>query len=138
MGRSGYNDGWDGDENYPPEFYYQAVRRSIAGKRGQAFLRELAKEMDAMPVKALVAGDLVTPEGDCCTMGVVCKARGISVQGIDETDAEYVGAMIGIAPAMAREIAFENDDDFRQLKNETPEQRWVRMRAWVAERLAKP
>jgi hypothetical protein len=68
-------------------------------------------------------------------MGVVCKARGLNVEGIDETDAEYVGQMIGIAPSMAREIAYENDDDFHCHKRETPEQRWVRMRKWVESKL---
>lgn len=142
MGRSGYSDDWDGDDA-PPAFYRQAVERSIDGKRGQSFLRELAKEMDAMPIKALIAEDLVTPEGQCCALGVVCKARGIDVSKIDETDPECVADALGVAPAMAREIAYLNDDDFgyegsrTRAKEEDPEKRWIRMRKWVAERLSK-
>lgn len=134
MSRSGYSEDYCGAENYPAEFFYRAVKNSISGKRGQKFLHELAREMDAMPEKRLIEGDLIDVDGECCAMGVICKARGIDVVGVDETDAEYVGNLIGIAPAMAREIAFENDDDFSG-KTEPPEARWLRMREWVSSKL---
>ena len=38
----------------------------------------------------------------------------------------------GIAPALAREIVWENDE--AGWYDETPESRWKRMRAWVASR----
>ncbi len=134
MSRSGYSDDWDGD-GLPPELYYQAVARAIKGKRGQAFLRELATAMDAMPEKVLIEGDLVDEHGDCCTMGVVFKSRGIDAEKVDPYDRNEVADAIGIAPSMAAEIAYANDQDFCSGKGETPEQRWVRMRAWVKREL---
>jgi len=131
MGRSGYSDDWDGD-GMPPEFWQQAVAQSIKGKRGQAFLRELATAMDAMTEKRLIAEELVTPEGECCTMGVICKARGLDLSEVDPYDREQVAKLFNIAPAMAAEIAHENDRDFEYKRSEEiPEKRWVRMRKWV-------
>lgn len=134
MSRSGYVE--DGFMNQL-EFgrWRGAVRRAIRGQRGQAFLRDLAREMDAMPVKTLIDGDLITSEGDCCTIGVICKARGLDVSQVDPHDRDQVADLVGIAPAMAAEIEFENDDDFGP--GQTPEQRWVRMRKWVDDQLAK-
>ena len=43
-----------------------------------------------------------------------------------------------IAPALAREIMFENDFENDMdfcLSNETPEQRWSRMREWITAQL---
>ena len=138
MGRSGYTDDWDGDDGVPPEFYRMAVKAAIIGKRGQAFLRQIAAEMDALPEKRLIEGDLITPEGECCAMGLVCKARNLDPASIDSTDIESVAYLLNIAPAMAREIAYENDQEFsRRAFTETPEQRWIRMRKWVAEQLGE-
>lgn len=139
MSRSGYSDDYGGGPT-PPDFYQQAVKRSLQGKRGRAFLEEMARGLDAMPEKRLIAGDLVTPEGECCAMGVVCKARGLNVEQVDPHEAERVAELVNIAPAMVREIAYQNDDDFgeekeRRGKAETPEERWLRMRAWVAAQL---
>lgn len=103
------------------------VTSAIRGKRGQAFLRELAAAMDAMPEKVLIADELINEDGDCCTIGVVCKARGIDVSRVDPEDPEAVGDLVGIARQMAAEIEFENDD----FSSETPERRWERMRKWV-------
>lgn len=105
------------------------VASAIRGKRGQGFLRELAAAMDAMPEKYLIKGDLVTEEGDCCALGVVCKARGLDVSDVDPEEHEVVGETLDIAHQLASEIAYENDDDWEK---ETDEQRWTRMRAWVA------
>ncbi len=138
MSRSGYND--DYDESFPnaSALFHANTERSIRGKKGQLFLQELATALDAMPEKELITGELVTPEGACCTMGVICKARGLDVSKIDYTDQELVGHTLGISSNMAREIAFENDDDFHYVRNETPAARWVRMRKWVADKLAPP
>lgn len=133
MSRSGYQSDWDGGGSHP-ELYRNAVDNAIGGKRGQKFLRELAVEMDSMEAKELIAGALVTEDGECCAMGVICKARKILVDGIDETDSDYVADLLGIAPSMAKEIAYENDE-FNYTSKETPSQRWVRMRKWVADHL---
>lgn len=134
MSRSGYvDDGMDDTLAYGR--WRAQVQSAIRGKRGQSFLRELAAAMDAMPEKILISESLVTPEGDCCTIGVVCKARAIDVSNIDETSPEEVGDLVGIASQLAAEIAYLNDE--AGCYSETPEARWIRMRAWVERHLSK-
>lgn len=139
MSRSGYEDGCDSD--YPVELYRQAVENALHGKRGQAFLCELAAALDAMPVKELIADELVTGDGEVCTLGAVCKARNIDVSRIDYYDPWVVGGRLGIATAMAAEIAYMNDEymprrHFAEDESpETPAQRWERMRKWVTEQI---
>lgn len=113
------------------------VKSAIRGKRGQEFLRELAVAMDAMPEKVLIASELVNDDGDCCTIGVVCKARGLDVSKVDPEAPEQVGALVGIARQMAAEIEFENDDNGWHYGRgqETPQERWQRMRKWVDKNL---
>lgn len=133
MSRSGYVDGfWDDDDN-TAWLYRGAVQRAIQGKRGQAFLREMLEAMDAMPEKKLASGVLVGSGGEVCAMGAVVKARGLDVTGLDIEDRDAVGAFVGIAPSLAAEIAFENDEagDFGSVPDATPEARWVRMRGWI-------
>lgn len=132
MSRSGYVD--DFDDPLAIGRWQQAVNRAIKGKRGQAFLRELAEAMDAMPEKVLIADELINENGSCCTIGVVCKSRGIDVSTVDYEDTQAVGDAVGIARAMAAEIEFENDQDFWH-SDETPADRWKRMRKWVDDQL---
>lgn len=134
MSRSGYNEG-DCDSNYL-YLYRGMVERSLAGKRGQMFLRELAKEMDAMPAKRLITSELIAESGEVCAIGVVCKARGLDVSKIDVYEPDQVGGLVGISRSMAAEIEYENDEGGRC--TETPEDRWERIRAWVAEQLKDP
>lgn len=128
MSRSGYSEDC---ENL--ELYRASVERAIQGQRGQAFLRELAAAMDEMPEKVLIYGELVSEKGECCTIGVVCKARAMDVSGIDYEDPISVGHAVGIAKSMAAEIEFMNDE--RESPIEPPHQRWKRMRKWVAENI---
>jgi hypothetical protein len=135
MSRSGYSDNC---ENIG--LWRGAVDRAIAGKRGQAFLREMAAALDAMPVKELIADDIVRDDKHVCALGSVALARRMSVSGFDVTDAAYVGQEFGIARALAAEIAYENDergDRWRDGKwvDETPAARWTRMRRWVEEQI---
>lgn len=130
MSRSGYSD--DGDYL---NLYRATVDRAINGKRGQAFLRELAKSMDEMPDKRLIANELVTEAGEVCAIGVICKARGINTAEVDFYDADEVGKLVGISRSMAAEIEYENDE--RVSREETPEKRWARMRKWVDEQIVK-
>lgn len=127
MSRSGYT----GDcENLA--LWRGAVSSAINGKRGQTFLRDLVESLDAMPEKRLITSALVTERG-CCAMGAVAVRREIDTSKVDPFEREDVARLFGIAPAMAAEIAFENDEaDFYTGTSETPEQRWVRMRAWAA------
>lgn len=132
MSRSGYSE--DGDYALV-NLWENIVNRSIQGKRGQAFLKELAAAMDAMPEKRLIADDLVTETGEACAIGVVCKSRGLDTSGVDVCDRYAVGRLVGIAPTLAAEIEYNNDERGRH--DETPEQRWVRMRKWVYDCLTK-
>lgn len=132
MSRSGYcEDGDYGAANLWPNI----VDRAIKGKRGQAFLSELAKALDEMPEKKLISGDLVTEAGEVCAIGAVCMARGLDTSKVDIEDRYAVGALVGISGTLAAEIEYQNDDDFGYRRDVTPEERWTRMRKWVATQL---
>ena len=50
----------------------------------------------------------------------------------DFVDGDLVATRFDVAQCMAAEIMFENDEHALYGKgDETPEERWVRMRAWV-------
>jgi|SRR6185312_5829313 len=130
MSRSGYSDDYDSNYLY---LYRGIVNRAIGGKRGQAFLQELASAMDAMREKRLIDHELINETGEMCTIGVVCKARGLDVSCVAVEDADSVGRLVDIARSMAAEIEYENDECGPS--DETPEQRWIRMRKWVSDNL---
>lgn len=138
MSRSGYSDDW-GDDGPPPKFWRQAVMNAIKGKRGQGFLRDFIATLDAMPVKRLAAHSFRTEVGEVCSLGAVCVAHNVSMEGFtdkwgDMMDRDKVGAALNISPAMAAEIVYMNDEgDWRG--RETEEQRWQRMRKWAEENL---
>jgi hypothetical protein len=110
--------------------------RAFRGKRGQSFLKDLLAALDAMPEKRLIAHELETAEGAVCAIGSVGKARGIDMTKLDPEDAEGVAATFGIAPSMAREIVYENDEGGGH--KETPEQRFERIRAWIVKEIRDP
>jgi hypothetical protein len=126
MSRSGYSDDCDGWELIR---WRGAVESAIRGKRGQALLIELRDALDAMPEKGLIAYELVDAAGAFCTLGVIGNAKGLPLSGIDPEDSDQVAKLFDIAPAMAKEIVFENDEAC--WRDETPQQRWDRMRQWV-------
>ena len=129
MSRSGYVDDYICD-NLALGRWRAQVRSAIRGKRGQAFLRELIAALDAMPVKELIAEELVTTEGEVCAIGAVCKARGIDVSSVDYNSAEDVAAKVGIASQMVAEIEYENDEG-GWVEKDTDQDRWKRMRRWA-------
>ena len=141
MSRSGYSDEWDGD-GVPPQFYQEAVIRAANGKRGQAFLRKLAAHMDAMPEKKLVAHDWVADDGAACALGVVLQAErpDLAEQSTnwdtdDDWGVRYIARQLDIANSLAAEIVYVNDEGGQWRHGdqpETPEQRWERVRRWVA------
>lgn len=144
MSRSGYVD--DIDDDLAAGRWRAQVKSATRGKRGQAFLKELAAAMDAMPVKELIADELIDDEGQCCTIGVVCKARGVDVSKIDYEDPEQVGNAVNIARPLAAEIEYENDEyqqwsrdaDGKWIQDgETPAARWTRMRKFVESQITK-
>jgi hypothetical protein len=145
MSRSGYS-----EDNAPWDLikWRGQVASALRGKRGQAFLREMLVAMDAMPEKRLIAHDLVK-DGEVCAIGSVAVARGIDISNLDPEDGEAIGSAFGIAHQLAQEIVYLNDEcsghhvvevivngqSRRQWREDTPEERWQRMRQWVAEQL---
>ncbi|ODP31553.1 hypothetical protein [Pandoraea sp. ISTKB] len=105
MSRSGYSDDCEG-----LGLYRGRVASAIRGKRGQQALRELADALDAMPEKVLAADSLINVDGEFCTLGVLGNARGLNMTPLDPEDPDAVAKAFNIAPAMAREIVYENDE----------------------------
>lgn len=135
MSRSGYDD-CDAD-NSCLELYRANVDRAFAGKRGQAFLKEMLAAMDALPAKKLIPGLMQQESGEVCAIGSVGKARGLDMGHLnrlaeeDDPDlARWIAKRFGIAECMAREIMYVNDEAIRS-RVETPEERFIRMRKWI-------
>lgn len=126
MSRSGYSD--DAENLW---IWRGAVASAFRGRRGQAFLREMLAALDALPEKRLVDSELEA-HGEVCALGAVGKARGLDMSKIDPEDSQSVAGKFNVAHAMACEIMWENDEAVGYWRNETPEQRFIRMRAWIA------
>ena len=167
MSRSGYTD--ENDDPLACGRWRQAVKRSIEGRRGQAMLRELVEALDAMEDKRLYPGSFATPEGEFCALGVLGAKRGTQVSDLgdeDECDPTMVGQRFNIAPAMAAEIMYLNDEylvdcwkwvdieicgpvrpgypdwgrhkrSVRVHNDSHAIERWARIRAWAVENLEK-
>ncbi len=130
MSRSGYS---EDVENWSLIRWRGAVKSAIRGKRGQAFLREALTAFDAMPSKMLIGNSFKTAEGCVCTLGAVGVARNLDMSAVWDGDQEGVAALFGLPRAMACEIMWENDECGPY--NETPEQRFQRMRSWIVSNL---
>lgn len=132
MSRSGYS-----DDLHPQELalYRGAVESAIRGKRGQKLLSDIKEAMEALPVRRLIAGELEASDGsgEVCALGAVGRARGIVMRNLDPENRYQIAAHFDCAEALAAEIVFENDDAGRM--SETPEERWIRVHAWVVENL---
>jgi len=128
MSRHSYSDSLD---EWAMGRWRGAVASAIRGKRGQRLLRELAAALDAMSVKSLIEGSLEF-EGEVCALGALGMARGIDMSHVDPNDAEQVADTFGCSKALAREIMYENDEQWQV----TPEQRWQAMRRWVERQIA--
>ena len=141
MSRSGYTDDYGCDNQWDLIRWRGAVNSALTGKRGVEFLREMAAALDAMPEKRLLSHEWVHPEsGEACALGVVAKARGLSETfsrlAPDDDDGPIRAAdALGIAPALAREIVWINDD--QEWRSVTPEQRWQSVRAWVTRQIIR-
>lgn len=126
MSRSNYSDDID---QWDLIKWRGQVASAIRGKRGQLLLCELLEAMDAMPEKLLIAGELVNEEGDHCALGLVGAKRGLPIDAIDPEDTIAVGEAFNIAHQLAAEIVYINDE--WGCYDETPQQRWQRVRGWV-------
>lgn len=147
MSRSGYTD--DGEHI---GLWRGAVHRAVTGYRGQHLLRKLRDALDAMPEKRLIVGKIKSPSGEVCAFGALDPNAPDSGEEWGY-DAEDLARHFGIAQALAAEIVYRNDEcgerfeheDFLDERgisrrrfvtiHETPEERWTRMRAWVAKQI---
>ncbi len=130
MSRSGYSDDYEGEA--PLEFYRQAVHRATTGYRGQHLLRKLRDALDAMPVKRLITNAIQDETGGVCALGAL-DPKAPAYDGDDDWEdghARDLAAHFNIAHALAAEIVYMNDEA-AIWRHETPEERWIRMRAWV-------
>ena len=137
MSRSGYSD----DYEYAV-LWEQAVRRATTGYRGQHLLRKLRDALDAMPVKRLIADDITDDASDVCALGALDPS-------VDGYDAQSLAEHFNVARALAAEIVYQNDEahaarpwwekfsDGLHAPEETPEERWTRMRAWVESQIVE-
>ncbi len=129
MSRSGYDeccDGWDLIR------WRGAVASAIRGKRGQQLLKDLATALDAMPEKKLIAESLEAHDG-VCALGCLGHTKAISMARLDPYDYDGIAKAFSVAPALAQEIMYINDE-YRSY-NTTPEQRWETVRRWVGEQI---
>lgn len=136
MSRSGYNEDFGSDGDYPLALYRGTVERAAKGKRGQRFFRDLINALDAMPEKRLIKNSLVEADG-VCALGAVAQKRSIDVSAIDTEDYEHhqqLSGMLDIAWQLVAEVEYMNDEMW-QIGRETPEQRWERMRHWAESNL---
>lgn len=124
MSRSGYVE--DMEDQWQLIRWRGAVNQAIKGARGQAFLKEMLAALDALPEKKLIAGEL-EEDGAVCALGAVGKARGINMEGLDPEESEKVAAVFGIAPALAMEVVYMNDERCFG----TPENRYAEMKGWI-------
>jgi hypothetical protein len=114
------------------------IASATRGKRGQVFFRELVTALDAMPVKRLVAGELETAEGEVCTLGALAKARGADLEPDDTYDYGKLSDTFNIAEQLAQETMWINDEGAPPRwprVDETPEERWTRVRKWAASQI---
>lgn len=121
------------------------VASAMRGKRGQKLLRELLAALDAMPEKRLIAQELVDDDGEVCALGAAGRKIGVAdLDQIDPEDHETLAERFDVAACLIQEIEYINDEaaPYRQDENgkwvddETPEQRYERVRKWLAGKVA--
>src|SRR3990167_1879644 len=144
MSRSGYSEDC---EQWALIRWRGAVESAIRGKRGQAFLKELEAALVALPEKKLCAGLFADPEkGEVCAIGSVALKRRMdtgmekmsAIKDIydkypEDTQADQCENEFNIAGALAKEIAFMNDDEF--CYRESSENRYENVLKWVRENI---
>jgi hypothetical protein len=126
------------------ELWHANLRRAMQNKRGQAFLQELLRALDALPQKRLIQGAL-KQGGEVCALGAVGLKRCMDLDGLDSHDHDEIADAFGISSMLAQEIAYWNDrgmeacllglTDGGGWKENTPEDRFAFVRAWVVARL---
>jgi len=130
MSRSGYSDDIN---NWDMIRWRGMVASATRGQRGQKFFKDLLTALDEMPVKELIAEELETVDtGEVCAIGCLGKKRGVDMKALDPQEPDAVAKVFDIAPCLAQEIVYENDEGAWR---ETPAERWTRMRKWVQKQI---
>lgn len=116
------------------------VASAIRGKRGQRMLVELRDSLDAMRNKRLVSRVLQRTDGDFCAIGCLAASRGADFTEYEEADElelydlnGELAALFDVAECLIQEIEYENDEGGKY--DQTPEERWQRMRRWVEQNI---
>lgn len=130
MSRSGYTDDMD-DLSFGR--WRAIIASATRGRRGQAFFKELLVALDSMQDKRLIKDDAIDEDGCMCTLGAAARHKGIDPEDLDVYDHEDLGKRLNIAEQLSQEVMFINDE--WGSSSETPEQRWQRMRDWVASQI---
>lgn len=123
MSRHGYSDDLDQRDL---AMYRGAVMKVIRGKRGQSLLKDLAVALDALPVKELQRGLLVSPDGPCA-LGCLGQAKGIPVELLDPEDPDAIAAAFDVNRKLICEIEYINDEFY----GNAPAARFKEVREWV-------
>lgn len=142
-------------EGPPHEFWRQAARNALRGRKGQAVLRELREALLALSASRLLKG-YFCHDGEVCALGALAKYRLERGQAIpatfgraqytrleeieraedveDEYTTMYLGEKMGLKKTLAWAVAWENDEG--GWDSDTPEQRYQRMSRWVEGQIA--
>lgn len=131
MSRSGYCD--DCDDQWAMIRWRGMIASASRGKRGQEFFKDMLVALDALPEKRLIKDELVTADGNVCALGALGKARSVDMTDIDPENSDRVAVTFNIAEPLAREVVYMNDE-YGPWK-ETPEDRFTRIRGWVARQI---
>lgn len=131
------------------------LREALAALDAMADKKLIAGDLVVTGSQAACGEDQIIV-GSCCLLGAVAVARKMDVSDLDPEDIESTASRFGLADAMTREIVYWNDEGgigrkvpIPNVRNgqwdcwgytwlpETPEDRWVRMRAWIEAKITK-
>lgn len=74
-----------------------------------------------MPVKELCKNNLVSQDGQYCTLGILGDYRGLNVKIVDPDDRELIATLFDISEQLAAEIMWYNDEHIESRKCEAVE-----------------
>lgn len=134
--------------------WQESLRRALESSRGRRALADLVSALDALPKHELTDGALIqrwyedddntVRDYEVCAIGAYALYKGASVEALPTCDAERcdeadeetakVGQQYGMSKALARHIAWVNDEKFNRLE---PSQRWQAVRNWAVLKLGE-
>ena len=131
MNRSGYVQQTEANRKDYKEWRGR-IKTLLCYSSVQALLGKLAQALDDMPVKELIAGELISGSGQVCAIGALCQSQGIThtqVKDIKLDDVHEIAALIQAPYEIVAEIEAINDEKFA--RDPSPAYRWRRVRDWV-------